>query len=87
MPSQVFLVNVPWAITRSRLEDWLDRFPPHAVSWAIWRHERCAQIEATTVVEANRIACALQSLYIPAGPLEVIRGETKEGETLAHLFA
>ncbi|WP_447979017.1 hypothetical protein [Candidatus Nitrospira bockiana] len=87
MTSKVFLVNIPEAITHLKVEDWLDRLPAHAVTWAVREQERYVQIETTTRAAANLIACALESFYVPAGPFAVIRGDTEEGHALEHLFA
>ena len=50
------------------------------------REGLCIQIETSALLEANKIACALESVYVGSGPLNVIRGDTDEGHALMRFF-
>jgi hypothetical protein len=76
MLAKVFLVDVPPPFTISKLKGWLDKFSISSISSTLSREGLCIQIETSALPEANKIACALESIYIASGPLNVIRGDT-----------
>ena len=86
MLAKVFLVDVPPAFTMGKLRGWLDRFSVSSISSMLSREGLCIQIETSALPEANKIACALESVYVGNGPLNVIRGDTDEGHALMRFF-
>jgi hypothetical protein len=86
MPAKVFLLDVPPLLTISKLRGWLDRFSIASISSRLRREGLCIQIETSALLEANKIACVLESIYMGCGPLTVVRGGTKEGNALQRFF-
>lgn len=89
MPPRLFVLNLPYFFSASKMRDVLDGCHVTSVELGRTIHGVLASIEMLTEEDAAKAETILNGLKLPA-PVGVIRGETrigqKLGETLANLI-
>jgi hypothetical protein len=88
MPPRLFVLNLPYFFSASKMHDVLNGCHVTSVELARTIHGVLASVETLTEEDATKAETLLNALKLPA-PLAIIRGETrigqKLGETLTNL--